>query len=176
MDTSTLTINSERLILQGISRDFAEDIFSEFTPEITTYMLPHAPLDIAETLGFINSSIDENREGKTFQAVILDTQSLEFLGCAGLHHIDGRTPAFGIWIKKSAHGHGYGKEAVTALKNWADQNLDYDYLLYPVDRRNLASRKIPEALGGTVAREYEEINQSGEKLFLVEYWINRFRQ
>ena len=36
----------------------------------------------------------------------------------------------GVWLKKSVHGHGFGKEAMTAIKKWADDNLDYDYILY----------------------------------------------
>ena len=39
-----------------------------------------------------------------------------------------------------------GKEAITALKHWADANLRYEYLAHPVDRRNGASRRIPESL------------------------------
>ncbi len=94
-----------------------------------------------------------------------------FLGCAGLHHPNTKTPELGIWLKKSAHGQGFGKEAMTALKKWADANVTYDYILYPVDEKNTASRRIAESLGGKIAREYDEINMSGAKHHLVEYRI-----
>ena len=93
------------------------------------------------------------------------------MGCAGLHHIDKKTPELGIWIKKSAHGHGYGKETMVALKEWADKNLSYEYILYPVAKENYPSRKIPEFLHGKVEREYDKINMSGKKLHLLEYRI-----
>jgi RimJ/RimL family protein N-acetyltransferase len=90
-----------------------------------------------------------------------------------LHHIDTRTPELGIWVKKAAHGHGYGREAITGLTGWAMQNLDFDYLVYPVDRRNLPSRRIPEALGGVIEAEYTMTNASGNLLEILEYRIHR---
>jgi hypothetical protein len=47
------------------------------------------------------------------------------------------------------------------------QQLYYEYFLYPVDRANTPSRKIPEALGGKVAREYEYKKMSGNILDLL---------
>jgi hypothetical protein len=54
---------------------------------------------------------------------------------------------------------------------WAMVNLDFDYLIYPVDRRNLPSRKIPESLGGSIKAEYEKTNASGAVLDILEYRI-----
>ena len=82
-----------------------------------------------------------------------------------------KKPELGIWIKKSAHGNGYGKEAMVALKKWADKNLKYDYILYPVAQDNLASRKIPEFLGGKIEHEYDEETQNGVTLHFIEYRI-----
>ena len=171
MDTSNITIETKNLCLRGISLTDKDDIFREFTPEITTHMFPKPAEKIEETIEFIETSIKENKEGSNFQIVILDKEGKDFLGCGGLHHIDRKTPELGIWIKQSAHGHGYGKEAVIAIKKWADENLDYEYILYPVDAQNLASRRIPEFFGGEIAREYDEVSMSGRKLHLLEYRI-----
>jgi len=171
MDTSNITIETENLILKGISLDYKEDIFREFTSEITTYMFPKPAERIEETTEFIETSTKKNKEGSNLQIVILDKKSGEFLGCGGLHHIDRENPELGIWIKKSAHGNGYGKEAMVALKEWADGNLNYKYILYPVVDENFPSRRIPEFLGGKVEREYDEISLSGAKHHLLEYRI-----
>jgi RimJ/RimL family protein N-acetyltransferase len=171
MNTSNITIETKNLLLKGITLDYKDDIFREFTPEITTYMYPKPAERVEETAEFINASIKENSEGSNLQTMILDKNTKEFLGNAGLHHIDTRTPALGIWVKKSAHGHGYGKEAMVALKAWADKNLDYEYILYPVDRENHASKRIPEFLGGKVVKEYDKINMKGDTLHILEYWI-----
>ena len=171
MDTSNITIETKNLCLKGITSEYKNDIFIEFTPEITTHMFPKPAKKIEETVEFIETSIKENREGSNFKIVILDKVSKDFLGCGGLHHIDRKTPELGIWIKKSAHGYGYGKEAIIALKEWADKNLDYEYILYPVDSGNQASRRIPEFFGGEIAREHDEVSMSGRKLHLLEYRI-----
>jgi RimJ/RimL family protein N-acetyltransferase len=135
------------------------------------YMHPRSPEDISETETFINQSIADLHNSNNLVLVILKKESQEFLGCAGLHGIKRKHPELGIWLKQAAHGHKYGLEAITAIKNWAIENLDYEYLLYPVDRVNIASRKIPERLGGKIFREYNKTNMSGNILHIVEYRI-----
>lgn len=176
MDTSNRTIATKNLFLKGITLEYKDDIFREFTGEITTHMFPRPAERMEQIIEFIESSIKENKEGSNFQIVILDRIRKDFLGCCGLHHIDQKTPELGIWIKKSSHGNGYGKEAVIALKEWADKNLDYEYLIYPVDDQNLASRRIPKFFGGEIAREYDEISMGGRKLHLLEYRIYSSRK
>jgi RNA binding exosome subunit len=44
--------------------------------------------------------------------------------------------------------------------------------VYPVDRRNAASRKIPEALGGEVVSTTMTTGQAGNPLELVTYRID----
>lgn len=171
MDTSNITIKTKNLYLKSASLEYKQDIFREFTREITTFMFLNPVEKIEETVEFIEKSIKQNKKGNNLQMVILRKGSMDFLGCGGLHRINGKTPELTIWTKKSAHGHGYGKEAIVALKEWADQNLDYEYILYPVAEENYSSRKIPEFLGGKVAREYDKINRSGKKLHLLEYRI-----
>ena len=146
-------------------------IFEEFTEDITTYMHSRSPKNIKETEDFINESLKGLKKGNNLQLVILEKDSEEFLGCAGLNHIDRKIPETGIWLKKSAHGNEYGKEAIFAIKEWADNNLRYTYIKYPVAEKNIPSRKIPEALGAKVEREYDETNLSNNKYHCLEYWI-----
>ncbi len=171
MDSSNLVIESPNLVIKAIGLDYAPDIFKEFTPEITRYMSPKPAENIEETRAFIESSIKSNQAGTDFQAVIISKDTKEFIGLTGLHHIDIPHPEFGVWVKKSAHGHGYGKEAILAMKTWADQNLDYEYLVYPVDKANIASCRIPEAMGGKVFKERNDVGMGGNKLNIVEYRV-----
>lgn len=171
MDTSKIVLQTENLILKGLTLEYKEDIFKEFTKEITIYMFPKPAEKIEETIEFINSSIKKNIGGEDFQIVIIHRKNGEFLGGGGLHHLDKKNPEFGIWIKKSAQGNAYGKEAIIALKKWADENIDYEYLLYHADTKNYASKRIPEFLGGKMTREYDQANMSGKTLHLLEYRI-----
>jgi RimJ/RimL family protein N-acetyltransferase len=166
-------IESERLLLQPISSRYVQVVYEEFTPQITLYMHPSSPSEIAETEYFINSAEKALREGRDLQCVILRRSDNEFLGVCGLHAgYDEMTPELGIWLKRSAHGQGFGREAITMLKNWADQNITYSYLVYPVDRNNTPSRKIPEQLGGYVIGEKKAPNQSGRILDQIIFRID----
>ena len=164
-------IESKRLLLVPISMEYKDEIFREFSEDITIFMYPSPAKNISETEEFIKNSLKGLGEGSNLQLVITARNSHEFFGCAGLHHIDSKTPEMGVWLKKSVHGQGYGKEAMVAIKKWADENLKYDYILYPVADENVASRKIPELLKGKIERKYDEKNMSGNTLHLIEYRI-----
>ncbi|HVZ12215.1 MAG TPA: GNAT family N-acetyltransferase [Patescibacteria group bacterium] len=164
-------IESERLKLVPTSEEYAQDIYKEFTREITEYMYPKSADDVSETLEFIKFSRDKMETGEQLQVVILNKNTGEFLGHGGINHLDSGTPELGIWIKRDAHGNKYGLEAIHALKNWIDRNLSYRYIFYPVDNRNIASRKIAESLGGIIEDEYKKTNMQGNILDMVEYRI-----
>jgi RimJ/RimL family protein N-acetyltransferase len=77
----------------------------------------------------------------------------------------------GVWLKKEAHGSHYGQEAVEAVVAWVSAYVDCDDLIYPVDKRNTASRKIPERLGGEIIGERNIQNESGTILDEFVYRI-----
>ncbi|MEI7690856.1 MAG: GNAT family N-acetyltransferase [bacterium] len=162
---------TRRLILVPITLMYAPSIFEEFTEEIVKYMSPSSPKQISETKSWINKVVAENQTGKSYVMVILKKETNEFIGGCGIHNIDTKTPEFGIWTKESSHGNKYGRETIHALKKWADDNLDYDYIKYPVAVKNIASRKIPESLGGVIDHKYFDHNGSGVSQLLAEYRI-----
>jgi ribosomal-protein-alanine N-acetyltransferase len=164
-------VETARLRLVPISYKYSEIIFFEFTERVTKYLIPKPTGDIVDTENFISESLDNLAKGTDLQLVVLEKKTGEFLGCAGLHHLDTSSPEPGIWLKKSAQGMGYGFETVAALKKWADENLQYEYLYYPVEVANIASRRIPEKLGGKLVREFKKENTRGEMRDMVEYRI-----
>ena len=171
VDLTNIVIETDRLRLLSTSEDFVNDIFTEFTKDITKFMLPKSPSAVDETLNFIKTSREKMSQGEELQVVILNIATGEFLGHGGISKLSTDTPELGIWIKRSAHGNKYGREAVGGLKEWAVNNLKFKYLMYPVDKRNVASRKIAESLGGVIGAEYKENNMSGDLLDQVEYRI-----
>lgn len=164
-------IKTDRLKLEPVSFAYAQEIFHEFTSEVTKYMHPAPAKKIEDSEMFIAESMAGMERGEELVCVILKKDTGEFLGCAGMHNLNTKTPEPGIWIKTDAHGHGYGIEAVRAMKRWVDQNVVYDYLVYPVVKQNGSSRRIAESLSGTVAREYTQTNLSGHAWEHVEYRI-----
>ena len=171
MNLSRVKIETDRLILVPIATKHAHDIFREFTAEITKYMFSKPADDISETKEFISRAMGNLKNGNGLQMTVLLKSTNEFLGYAGLHEISTGIPELGLWIKKSAHNNGYGSESIRALKKWAEENLDHEYLLYPVDESNVISRKIPEKLGGKIIGKSVKNNQSGINLYIVNYKI-----
>ncbi|NID10946.1 GNAT family N-acetyltransferase [Fibrivirga algicola] len=172
-DLTTLILDSERLRLLPISEAYTDLIFREFTPEVATYMHPRPATERLETALFVDAAKAANREGSSLNMVITERQSGDFLGCVGLHKLADKRPEFGIWVKQSAHMHGYGREAIHTLKRWADEHIPYEYLIYPVDSRNISSRKIPESLGAAIISQYDDTGGMGQDLTLIKYRIER---
>jgi [ribosomal protein S5]-alanine N-acetyltransferase len=173
-DLLAIEIIGERIKLAIVSNNCEEDIFQEFTDKITIYMFPNPAKDIGITHEFITQSREAIAAGYNLQFVILSKATSEFLGCVGLHGEQNvRTLEIGIWLKKNAHGSGYGREAVHLLVKWTMENVDIDYLIYPVDRRNIPSRKIPESLSGRVVSEFEQTTPTGKYLDMLIYRIDR---
>lgn len=164
-------IETARLLLVLITMEYAEEIFRVFDDDITRYLYPATPKEITDTRDFISKSIEGFSRGEEIVAAILTKDIREFIGNVGIHDINTSTPELGIWIKKDAHGHGYGKEAVTGLKEWADQELQYEYIKYPVVEENTPSREIVESLNGKEVLRYPKTNLSGVTHTMVEYHI-----
>ncbi|MEO1095457.1 MAG: GNAT family N-acetyltransferase [Cyanobacteria bacterium J06638_28] len=171
LDLTALAIEGERVILRSLNDTYATAIFTEFTADITRYMLPKPAETIQDTLAFITESV-ASMQAQTDLVLAITHSEGEFLGCCGLHLTQGpRTPELGIWLKQAAHGNGYGREAIATLMAWAVRNIDFDYAIYPVDKANIASRKIPESLGGFVFSEKKVKAMTGNILDEVVYKI-----
>ena len=171
---SNIEIVAKRIVLRPVSMQHKEIICHEFTPGITKYMPFMPDGDITVTEEFIRNSRQELRDGTSLQlCIFLKDNDDEFLGCCGLHHIDTAAIEIGLWLKKSVHGKGYGIETVEALIDWSNERFDFDYLFYPVDKENLASKSIPEKLGFTATKSYLKKKSGTENLDIIEYRKNK---
>ena len=173
MDLSTVQIETERLRLVPTTRVYAEDIFSEYTDAVTKYMNYPPPNDFAVFAERVEQRENDLKAGKLLHVTVLSKDSDEFLGCFAVEDLDQPTPEMGGWFKESAQGKGYGKETVAALKQWADEYLEYEYLVWPAAKENVSSCKLAESLGGRIGREYEKTNHTGAHWEYVEYRIFR---
>ncbi|MBI1424063.1 MAG: GNAT family N-acetyltransferase [Gammaproteobacteria bacterium] len=172
LDFGAVIITGERIRLVPISPEYSEIIFREFTDEITRYMIPATPSNIEEINVFIRASLESMQDKSALILAILKKPDEEFLGVCGLHGIpDPEEPALGLWLKKGAHGHKYGQEAIKALADWVRQNLIFKHMIYPCDKANIPSRKIAESLNGSIVREGEVKSRSGRILHEVVYKI-----
>lgn len=167
----SVVIETPRLVMRPVGREYAPEIFAAFTSEVCRHLFPQPASQIAETLDFIDRSRTGMAAGKELAVSVFARADGAFLGGAGLHDLSSGVPEAGIWIKLSAHGHGFGFEAVEGLISWASQTLGVREVHYPVMIENWPSRRIPERLGGTIVRQFRKANAAGIMRDLVEYII-----
>lgn len=104
-----IEIETERLKIAPMSMEYKMDCFREYTPEITKYMFHAPPKDPSVIEEVIRSSLEEMKNGTNLPLVILKKDTGEFLGRVELNEPHTKHPELGGWIKKSAHGNGYGR-------------------------------------------------------------------
>lgn len=169
----SLPIITDGLILQPISIDYAADIFREFDREITTFTYSEPNETLERAIEFIQNARLALIARSELHLVILDRETKEFFGMCGIMGLKTPHPEMGIWLKKSVHDRGYGREAIAGLKKWVEQNLNYEYLIYAADRLNLPSQKIAESLGGKIFSNFTKTKANGRVLNLLAYRWDR---
>ena len=133
-------IKTKHLLLVPVSLDYAEEIFREFTPEITTFMYPKPATKIEDSINFITTAIQERQAGTDLNVAIFSNQTGEYLGGAGLHKIHTDTPELGS-DQKDSSWIWLWKEAIFGLKEWADQISPISILRIQLPK-NIPSKRI----------------------------------
>lgn len=149
------TIDSRRLHLRPFAPADADEAFAAITPGLTRYMAFEPPASPQAFAAVWNTWLPTIVDGTDLTFVIRRLADDAFLGLAGLHRTGDAEPELGIWIAEAMHGHGYGREAVAAVRALACRRLDCAAFRYPVAEQNAPSRRLAESLGGVpVAREH----------------------
>ena len=137
MDYEKIVIQSSRITLKPFTAHDADESYHCITPTLTRFMSWEPPENRQVYDGIWQGWIQHIAEGSEYVFVIRHAESEEFLGLGGLHDVQSKTP-----------GAGYGKEAVTAIANWASADFDFEHFIYPVAIENHASCRIAESLNG----------------------------
>ena len=163
-------VKTERLIIQPFSNSFLEEYYKEFTDEITRYQYPDSFSNVDMANEIVSEFVKDMEQGNMLELVIL-TQEGEFVGSMEAFGITKETPEIGLWLKRSAHGKGYGYEALRGLLDRLNATGKYQYFIYEVDVRNVPSIRLVERFHFEKSG-YEEIaTESGKTLKLQTYHI-----
>ena len=165
-----LDLRTERLVIQPFRDEFLEDYYREFTDEITRYQYPDAFPDLDAARSLVHEFVADMERGDMLELVIL-TQGGEFLGSMGAFGIREETPEVGLWLKSSAHGKGYGHEALKTLLDHLSAKGTYRYYIYEVDVRNLPSIRLVERFAFEKGGCEDVVTESGKELRLQTYRI-----
>ncbi len=153
-------IHTPRLQWHTLSLKYVQEIFKEFTDEVTKYLTASTPSKIEEEEQWIINSADKDNKGICLHRVVTD-ETWSFVWCCGIDRIDTKTPTLGLRIKQSARGKWYGREMIGGLLAWLEAHKDFEYIIYRAAVENVGSRKIAESFGGVIQRD----NQGNEYVF-----------
>lgn len=165
-----LDLRTERLVIQPFRDEFLEDYYREFTDEITRYQYPDAFPDLEAARSLVHEFVADMERGNMLELVIL-TPNGEFLGSMEAFGLMEETPEVGLWLKSSAHGKGYGYEALKALLDYLITKGAYKHYIYEVDVRNLPSIRLVEKFAFEKGGCEDVVTESGKKLRLQAYHI-----
>ena len=171
-DLRNVALTSARLTLRSFTAADAGEAFACANPTVTRFMAwdpSPSPAAFAEVW---RGWLPKMAAGTDLSLVIRLTSAGEFLGVAGLHRIGASEPEIGIWLKETAHGVGYGREAIAAIAAWAAGRIGATAVIYPVAVANRPSRRLAESLGGAVVDTRRLRKPSGVVLDEVVYRIS----
>lgn len=144
-----INFESPRLVIAEFEMKDAEDLFSCISTAITTFM-PWEPPHSVDDLKARRQEMAKSANSGEFWFVIRIKATTECLGATSINDADSPTPEVGVWLKRTAHGSGYGSEVIRILCEWATERFNPQGFTYPVAVENLSSRRIAERLGGVV--------------------------
>lgn len=166
-------IYTERLIEVHMNMEHLGFFLDYYDEDAAFYMDLISSGDKKESIRkFIKQSMKELEDGTDLHMIIFNKYTNEFIGYIGIYYLNDANPEIGIWISKESQNKGYGTEAVASAIKWIKENIKFSNIRYPVDRKNIFSRRLPEHFAGKIAREYVTLSCTGRQLDIVEYWIN----
>lgn len=163
-------LKTERLVIQPFTHAYLEDYYQEFTDEITKYQYPDSFPDVETANQLVSGFVADMNRGEMLELVIL-TRDGVFLGSLEVFGLREETPEIGLWLKKSAHGQGYGYEALKAVIDSLNATKRYLYYLYEADVRNTPSIRLAQKFQCKKDGLEEITTESGKKLMLQTYRI-----
>lgn len=166
-----MELSTKHLKLRPIQLSDVDDIFTNFTDDLTKYMYVKAPKDKIETIQFVQKSIQNYENKQEIVFTVLDQKTDEFLGLIGAHDIHTKTPELGLWLKKASQGNKYGLEGLKEVIAYLKSRDTFDYFIYRCDERNYSSRDIAFSLSGIPIKTYQELNEKNFLMHYVEFHI-----
>jgi len=163
-----IKIKTKRLTLQPVQDSYIDDIVEHFTNEVTRYMPFNPQGSRKDIISFVEESKRTLSENTDLVMVALDSNR-DFVGCCGIHNITKESVELGLWLRKNSQGKGLGTEIISALIEFLENNFTFNYILYPVDEENIASKNIPEKLGFIPVKKYKKQKNHTTDLNIIEY-------
>ncbi len=160
-------ITTQRLQLESLSMKYIQEIYKEFTDEVTKRLRASTPKNIEEEEARIITTDKKHKQWTDLRLVVTGAEG-EFIWCCGIMDLDTHVPELWLWLKQSARGKGYGKEVVGALINRLENHKKFEYIIYRACIENIGSQKIAESFGWEL-----QCDESGNAKIFTEWKFDK---
>ncbi len=115
-------------------------------PEVKFYF-PSGILDSKEIKHEIGECLTQFKEKGLPCFIFFDLLSGGFVGRADFGEVETGEIKVGYLLSKDYWNKGFATEMLTALLNWAKENIDADYIIAYADKDHIASFRVMEKCG-----------------------------
>lgn len=165
-------IETSRLIIEYISKRYAQEIFDEKNNKaVNIYLASRSAPTLDALLSRIDSVSKDNKAQEIIQLQVSEKVDNTFIWLCGIKKPNSGYPEIGLWLKESSWWKWYGKELVGWLVDWIKQNLNHEYIIYETFEDNIWSIKIVESLWWVKHGVEPKENYFGEVLDHAQYRI-----
>lgn len=149
-------LQTERLILKGISEEDIDFIFQQFSnDEVNRYLYDAEPTKTRQDAEDIMHMYTQQKETKAYRWIITLKSDNTKIGTLGFHiwKRETQTCEIGYDLQPNFWGKGYGKEAVKAMLDYIVPTLELNSITACIYEENIASSALVKSLGFADSQE-----------------------
>ena len=162
-DDNILRLETERLILRTMLETDFDALHLIFTDHNVMAAFQHDPFTREQMQGWLQRNLDHQQQYGYGLFSILLKQTGEFIGDCGLEQMESEGAAeLGYDFRSDFWNQGYATEAALAVREYAFDVLHLPQLISLIRVGNLASKRVAEKVGMTLADEFTRYG--------VRYW------
>ena len=160
---TTLRLETERLVLRPMLETDFDALLLIFTDLKVMAEFNHDPFTPEQMSRWLRRNLDhQNQYGYGLFSVILK-ETGELIGDCGLEQMEDQDAAeLGYDFRSDFWNQGYATEAATAVRDYAFDFLKLPHLISLIRVSNLASKRVAEKVGMTLAEEFTRYD--------IQYW------
>lgn len=163
MSRSSLQLETKRLVLRPMLESDFDLLHRIFTDTKVMASFDHPPFTNEQMKRWLNRNLDHQNEfGYGLFSVVLK-ETGELIGDCGLEQMEDMGAAeLGYDFRSDFWNQGYATEAATAVRDHAFDSLNLPQLISLIRGGNLASKRVAEKVGMTLAEEFTR--------YEIQYW------
>ena len=163
LDTNNPQIETQRLVLRSMRQSDFDALYLIFTDANVMAAFDHPLFTPEQMQRWLQRNLDhQNEYGYGLFSIILK-ETGELIGDCGLEQMEDMNAAeLGYDFRSQFWNQGYATESAIAVRDYAFQVLQLPHLISLIRVGNLASKRVAEKVGMTLAEEFTRYG--------IQYW------